>query len=97
MKHLKSVNHIGYAVKEIIPPTKHYLDAGWTASDVYEGTVQNTKIVFLKKDGSPSIELVSPLNETPSPVDNVLKKNGNSPYHICYDVERCARVCYGWR
>lgn len=87
MKHLKSLNHIGYAVKEIATPLKHYLDAGWTASDVYEETVQNTKIVFLTKAGFPTIELVSPLNGTPSPVDNVLKKNGNSPYHICYDVD----------
>lgn len=87
MKHLKSVNHIGYAVKDISITAKLYVEAGWTLSEVYEEKVQNTKIAFLKKEGFPTIELVSPLNDSKSPVDNYLSNNGVSPYHICYDVE----------
>lgn len=87
MKSLKSVNHIGYAVKNIPAVAHYYLEAGWVMSEIYEEHVQNTKIAFLKKDGFPTIELVSPLNETPSPVDNVIRKNGNAPYHICYNVD----------
>lgn len=92
MKNLKSINHIGYAVKEIPPPAQHYIDAGWTMSEIFEERVQNTKIAFLKKEGFPTIELVAPLNNTPSPVDNLLRKNGNSPYHICYDVDNIEQV-----
>ena len=53
MKNLKSVNHIGYAVKERADPIQHYINAGWTMSDIFEEEIQNTKIVFLTKEGFP--------------------------------------------
>lgn len=87
MKHLKSLNHIGYAVKDISVTAQPYVDAGWVLSEIFDEKVQNTKIAFLKKDGFPTIELVSPLDESKSPVDNILSQNGVAPYHVCYDVE----------
>lgn len=87
MKHLKSVNHIGYAVKDIFVTAQPYVDSGWELSEIFEEKVQNTKIAFLKKDGFPTIELVSPLDDSKSPVDNIIAKSGVAPYHICYDVE----------
>ena len=87
MKHLKSIDHIGYAVRDILITAKPYIEAGWTLSELIEEKVQNTKIAFLNKEGFPTLELVSPLDDTKSPVDNILKKNGVSTYHICYDVD----------
>lgn len=87
MKHLKAVSHIGYAVKDIQKTAGHYEKAGWQLSEIYEEKVQNTKIAFLTKEGFPTIELVSPLNETKSPVDNIIAHSGVSPYHICYEVD----------
>ena len=86
MKHLKSINHIGYAVKSIETTAEHYVDSGWSLSEIYEERVQNTKIAFLTKEGFPTIELVSPLGSTKSPVDSYIKSNGVCPYHICYNV-----------
>ena len=87
MKHLKSISHIGYAVKDIQQTARHYVCVGWELSEIFEEKVQNTKIAFLTKEGFPTIELVSPLNLTKSPVDNILAQNGVSPYHICYEVD----------
>lgn len=87
MKNLLSIDHIGYAVRDIMTTAQHYLDAGWTMSEIFEEKVQNTKIAFLYKEGLTTVELVSPLNETPSPIDNILKNQGVTPYHICYWVE----------
>lgn len=87
MRHLKRINHIGYAVKDIPITAQPYVEAGWELSEIFEETVQNTKIAFLTKEGFPTIELVSPLNETKSPVDNFISHNGVTPYHICYDVD----------
>lgn len=88
MKHLKKVNHIGYAVRDINKTAQYYLDAGWVLSEIYEEEVQHTRIAFLTKDGFPTIELVAPLKEgVPSPVDNILQKIGCSTYHVCYDVD----------
>lgn len=86
MKHLKVVDHIGYAVNEISETAKYYQDAGWELSEIFEEKVQNTRIAFLRKEGFPTIELVSPL-EGKSPVDNILKQVGCSTYHVCYVVE----------
>ena len=88
MKHLKSVNHIGYAVRDIQKTAQYYLDAGWQLSEIYEEEVQHAKIAFLTKDGFQKIELVAPLKEGEiSPVDTYLQKIGCCTYHVCYDVD----------
>ena len=88
MKHLKTVNHIGYAVRDIQKTAQYYLDAGWQLSEIYEEEVQQAKIAFLTKDGFPKIELVAPLKDgEPSPVDTYLQKIGCCTYHVCYDVD----------
>lgn len=86
MRHLSSINHIGYAVRSIEATAELYNKAGWTLSKIYEEKIQNTKIAFLTKAGFPMIELVSSLDESKSPIDIYLKSNGVCPYHICYEV-----------
>ena len=76
MKHLKSINHIGYAVRDIQKTAQYYLDAGWHLSEIIDEEVQHTKIAFLTREGFPKIELVAPL-----------KKVGCCTYHVCYDVD----------
>lgn len=88
MKHLKSLNHIGYAVRDIEKSAALYTAGGWELSPIYDEEVQGTKIAFLTKEGFPAIELVSPLAEgSPSPVDNFIQKIGCTTYHLCYDVD----------
>ena len=86
MKNLLEIDHIGYAVKDINTTAQYYINGGWKLSEIFEETIQNTKIAFLTKDGMPTIELVSPL-DGPSPIDNVLKNSGIAPYHVCYVVD----------
>lgn len=83
MKHLKSANYIGYALKDIFVTAQLYVKAGWELSEFFEGNVQNTKIASLKKDG---------LDASKSPVDNIISNNGVAPYHICYDVENIDQI-----
>lgn len=80
-----SFHHIGYAVKDIASTAAFYTKVGWTMSEIYTDTIQNTYIAFLNRDGFPLIELVAPIDET-SPICNTLKKVGNSTYHVCYAV-----------
>lgn len=87
MKNLMQIDHIGYAVRDIMTTAQHYINSGWTISEIFEEKVQNTKIAFLRREGFVTIELVSPLNDTPSPVDNFLKNGGVQPYHVCYLVD----------
>lgn len=86
MKHLVEIDHIGYAVRDIEKTASYYTAAGWAMSEVYEEKIQNTRIAFLNKSGMITIELVSPLVGD-SPIDNILKNQGVTPYHICYVVD----------
>lgn len=78
-------HHIGYAVKDIEKTAKYYISSGWQLGNIYADTIQNTYIAFLYREGFPLIELVAPIDET-SPICSILKKVGNSTYHVCYSV-----------
>ncbi len=79
-------HHIGYAVHEIRETAAYYINAGWQLSDEITDEKQNSKISFLTREGFPLIELVAPVDEK-SPVVEILKKNGVTAYHVCYEVD----------
>lgn len=77
------IHHVGYLVKNITKAITSFICLGYyvekeTMFDEYRGI----SICFLIKDGY-RIELVSPATDG-SVVSNLIKKYGNSPYHICY-------------
>ena len=80
------VHHVGYFVKNIEKSLKTFMSLGYeveqeTVRDEYRGI----DITFLMKDGY-RVELVSPYTQE-SVVYDLRKKMGNSPYHICYEVD----------
>ncbi|WP_027371768.1 MULTISPECIES: VOC family protein [Chryseobacterium] len=84
------IDHYGFATKDLAKSTDSYLNLGYQIiSDVFMDEIQRVKIIFIQKDDDVAIELVEPLNAS-SPVVNILKKNGNSLYHTCYQVEDMA-------
>jgi len=78
-------HHVGIAVQSIEETAKWYVGMGYSLTDTIEDPVQNVRIAFLKKDDSPLLELVQPVDKT-SPVSNILKKLGVSAYHFCYET-----------
>ena len=80
------IHHIGYFVKNIAKGMKTFCDLGYEVEqDVVRDEYRGIDIAFLLKDGY-RVELVSPYTEE-SVVYDLRKKMGNSPYHICYEVE----------
>ncbi len=79
------IHHIGYAVKKIEDSINEFKKLGYeTIGNKIIDNLRNVIIQFIK-NGDYLIELVAPLNKE-SPVTNLLKKQGNSPYHICYET-----------
>jgi len=77
------IHHIGYAVKKIEDSINEFKKLGYeTIGNKITDNLRNVIIQFIK-NGDYLIELVAPLNKE-SPVTNLLKKQGNSPYHVCY-------------
>ncbi len=80
------IHHIGYLVKHIEAAKGKFEELGYTIkTDVVQDVERGVFICFMEKDGY-SIELVSPASEHSS-VKSLVKRYGNSPYHICYQAE----------
>lgn len=79
-------HHIGCAVSSIDKCKPFYISMGYEVSNTVVEPVQKVYVAYARKKGFPTIELLEPLDET-SPVKGILKKNGNSPYHMCYAVD----------
>lgn len=85
------IHHIGYAVKNIDKAIELFGNLGYI---VHEKTIDEKRkviIAFAESSGY-SIELIAPLSDG-SPVDSILKKNGSTPYHICYETADVKKMC----
>ena len=82
------IDHVGYAVKNIKKALPSFQALGFEFDEEICDDLRKINLCFGKKDGY-VIELVSPACKgVPSPVDDVLKKNGSTPYHFCYRTAR---------
>jgi methylmalonyl-CoA/ethylmalonyl-CoA epimerase len=79
-------HHLGIATRSIENCVSIYTKLGYSISDIKVEPSQNVKICFLSKEGGPLLELVEPQNND-SPISNIVKNSGTTPYHTCYQVE----------
>lgn len=78
------VHHTGYAVKNIEKARESFQALGYRFGKRTEDAARNVWVMF-GENGDSRIELISPLSPG-SPVDDILRKNGCMPYHICYET-----------
>ncbi len=79
-----TVDHIGYAVKNISKAIGEFEKLGFEFENVIDDKDRNIFICF-GNNGAYRIEFVSPIDrERSSPVDTYLSKVGPTAYHICY-------------
>lgn len=64
-----------------------YERGGYHRSSTIFDPIQNVNICWMTKDGSPTLELLAPVDEK-SPINKTLEKVGVSPYHCCYMVDK---------
>lgn len=81
-----TIHHIGYLVKKLERARMAFEALGYRIErEAVRDEYRKVDIIFLAKDGY-SVELVSPYAPD-SVVAGLLTRTGNSPYHICYEVE----------
>ena len=79
------IHHIGYLVKKLERAVLAFQSLGFDMSqESVRDEFRKIDIVFLEKDGY-RIELVSPY-DSDSVVSDLVKRLGNSPYHVCYST-----------
>lgn len=80
------IDHIGYAVKDIVKAKEAFEMLGFSFERLFEDTDRNLFIQFGEKDGY-RIELLAVLNkEKGSPIDSYLHNIGPTMYHFCYST-----------
>ena len=79
-------HHTGIVTKDIESSKKFFVNLGYKASKTFEDTSQGSEILVLKKVRSPTIELITPMNEK-SPSYGWLKRIGGGAYHICFEIK----------
>lgn len=79
-------HHIGVAVYEFSKSIPFYESQGYNNEIEIYDPEQNVEVCVLKHDTAPTIELLAP-HDDKSPINNILKKSGVSPYHLCYEVD----------
>ena len=80
------VHHIGYLVSKLDRAVKPFIDLGFRVTqDTVRDEGYGVDIMFLQ-NGETVIELVSPISDE-SVVKPLMKRQKNSPYHICYECE----------
>jgi len=85
------VHHIGYAVRSLQAAKQKFQLLGFSPfGEEVMDVARNVRIQFMENAGV-LIELITPLKED-SPVSQILSKAGNSPYHVCYEVENIPRT-----
>lgn len=85
------LHHIGVAVYNFAYSVPFYEAQGYQKKvEVYDPE-QNVEVCVLLHPTSPCIELLAP-HDDKSPINNILKKSGASPYHICYEVNDIEQV-----
>ena len=81
------IDHIGYAIQDLSADIGFFLNLGYRLyQEALEDHERGVEICFLTDPNGVKVELVAPMQEG-SPIDAWLQKNGNSPYHICYESE----------
>ena len=80
------LHHVGVAVYSFDASVPFYEAQGYIKQIEIYDPEQNVEVCVLRHPQSPCIELLAPHDEK-SPINNILKKSGVSPYHICYEVE----------
>lgn len=89
-------HHIGIACKDIEATASRYLSLGYKKGETVHDPLQDILICFLSHDSMPLVELLAPYDED-SPVNEILRKSGVSPYHTCYRVKDIEDAIKGFR
>lgn len=86
VKNILGIDHIGYAVNDIGAAKNSFSALGYSFHGNMVDDFRNV-IVCVGENGGVRVELLAPLPEKKSPIDGYLKKIGNTPYHLCYQVD----------
>lgn len=80
------LHHIGVITGKLEDSMKFYECMGYSSSSIYVDPIQKARIVLMKREHDPIIELISP-NSLDSPAAKWIERIQAGPYHMCFEAE----------
>lgn len=77
-------HHLGLATSNLNSTLKILKSLGYNVDSIKINKAFNVRNAICKSSKMPKIEVISKIKGSKSPIDNLLKKQSNSIYHICY-------------
>lgn len=81
-----ALHHFGCVVRDLARAAQFYARLGYQCSAPVQDPGQQAELVLCSAPGRPTLELVRPLDPA-APVAAVLKRENETLYHTCYEVE----------
>lgn len=78
-------HHVGLVSSNLEESMAFYEGLGYSPSEIFADPIQKARIVLLRREHDPIIELVSP-DHSDSPAASWLQRVKGGPYHLCYEV-----------
>jgi methylmalonyl-CoA/ethylmalonyl-CoA epimerase len=79
-------HHVGIVTGSLQETRTLYISLGYSASGIYDDPAQQARIVLMRREHEPIIELIAPQSPD-SPSANWLQRIQAGPYHTCYEVD----------
>jgi methylmalonyl-CoA/ethylmalonyl-CoA epimerase len=79
-------HHLALAVRDPKAASGFLSGLGYSESESVFDPAQGVRLAMCSASEHPQIELVSPA-EMPGPIDNILKRDAERIYHLCYTSE----------
>jgi methylmalonyl-CoA/ethylmalonyl-CoA epimerase len=79
-------HHMGLAVKDDAVALTWLGALGYAPGERVFDPLQNVKVRLCTAEGRPTVELVQPGGEGPSPVDQLISRFNEMIYHTCYET-----------
>lgn len=84
-------HHLGLAVKDFTSAISFLEGIGYQCSRPIKDNSQSVELIMCISEHFPDIELIKPADNR-SPVSNLLEKNNEGIYHICFEVKSMGKV-----
>jgi methylmalonyl-CoA/ethylmalonyl-CoA epimerase len=84
-------HHVGVVTGSLEESQTLYTSLGYSASVIYDDPAQKARIVLMRRDQEPIIELIAPTNSE-SPAASWVQRIQAGPYHTCYEVDELETV-----
>lgn len=80
-------HHMGLAVRDDAAALVWLRSLGYECGEVVVDTRQKVRLRLCTSPNHPTVEIVSPIEGVPGPIDGIINKFNEMIYHTCFEID----------